>query len=64
MLGIIYTVGDLGAMLGPVAALGVLDSSLVSLKGLYQGCAVLIIFAAIVSAWQIFKGREPEKNRK
>jgi hypothetical protein len=46
-------------MLGPVAALGVLDSSIISLQGLYRSCVVLIIFTGIVAAWQIFKGKKP-----
>ena len=60
MLGIVYTFGDLGAMLGPMAALSVLDSSLISLRSLYRICVGLLLFAAFISVLQVTKEKKPE----
>jgi len=49
ILGIVNTFGDLGATLGPIAALWALDSSLIPLKGLYRICAGLLVLAMIIS---------------
>ena len=60
MLGIVYTFGDLGAMLGPMAALSVLDSSLISLRSLYRICVGLLLFAAFISVLQVYKEKKPK----
>jgi hypothetical protein len=54
-LGLINTAGDLGAMIGPFAALGVLNMGLFSLSGIYQigsvlfGIVVLLAWSPLVS---------------
>lgn len=46
VLGIISTFGDLGAMLGPPAALGLLNAESLTLVQIYRLCAVALIMAA------------------
>ncbi|MGD8621614.1 MAG: MFS transporter [Anaerolineales bacterium] len=47
-LGIVYTFGDFGSALGPVAALGLLER--LGLNVIYRVCALLLILLAIL-AW-------------
>ena len=48
-LGVIYIGADLGAMLGPMAALAVVDSAFLSVHEIYISCIGLLIFAAVIS---------------
>jgi MFS family permease len=48
-LGLINTAGDLGAMIGPVAALGTLNSGWLSLSGIYRAGGILLGFIAMLS---------------
>jgi len=52
ILGIVHTFGDLGAMLGPMAALWVIDSSIMPLKDLYRSCTAILMFAFFISLLQ------------
>jgi MFS family permease len=45
-LGMINTLGDLGATLGPAAALGILNAEVLTLVQIYRLCAVVLIFVA------------------
>jgi hypothetical protein len=48
-LGLINTAGDLGATIGPIAALGVLNSGWLSLAGIYRIGGVLFGIVAVLS---------------
>jgi MFS family permease len=48
-LGLIYTIGDLGAALGPPAALGLLDMERLGLPVIYRFSAGLLFLVALVS---------------
>jgi MFS family permease len=51
-LGLIYSGGDLGAMLGPPIALGLLNAGWLSLSDIYLGCAILLAVVAIFALGQ------------
>jgi len=54
-LGLINTAGDLGATIGPFAALGLLSSGCLSLRGIYQiggiifGVVAMLALSPLVS---------------
>jgi len=54
-LGLIYTAGDLGATIGPFAALGAINSGWLSLGGIYKigsiflGVVAVLAFSPLVS---------------
>jgi MFS family permease len=48
-LGLINTAGDLGAMIGPFAALGTLNSGWLSLSGIYKIGSVLFVLVALLA---------------
>ena len=51
-LGVINTAGDLGATLGPFAALGVLNSGWLSLRGIY---IIGGVFLGVVAVFAFFQ---------
>jgi DHA1 family multidrug resistance protein-like MFS transporter len=48
-LGLIYTLADVGSTLGPPLALGLLNAGWMSLGGIYQASAVLLVGVALFS---------------
>ena len=56
-LGVINTAGDLGAMIGPFAALGALNSGWLSLSGIYQVGGVLFGVVAILALTSFTAGQ-------
>ena len=60
-LGLINTAGDLGAMVGPFAALGALNSGWLSLSGIYQIGGVLFGVVALL-AFSPFAARRLRKD--
>lgn len=52
-LGIIYTFGDLGSALGPVAALGLIGT--LGLPAIYKFCSALLILLAILATFRFRK---------
>lgn len=48
-LGILYTAGDLGSAIGPVAAYALLP--LTGLPAVFVGCAILLLLVAAICAW-------------
>lgn len=57
-LGIVYTFGDLGSALGPVAAFGLI--SVTGLASLYRLCAAVLVLLTVIAAMQA--GREAPVN--
>jgi MFS family permease len=51
-LGVIYIAGDLGSTLGPPMALGLLNSDIISLGGVYRGCAILFVVVVLFAGIQ------------
>jgi MFS family permease len=51
-LGVIYIAGDLGSTLGPPMALGLLNSDITSLGGVYRGCAILFLVVVLFAGIQ------------
>jgi MFS family permease len=51
-LGVIYIAGDLGSTLGPPMALGLLNSGITSLGGVYRGCAILFLVVVLFAGIQ------------
>ena len=60
-LGLINTAGDLGAMIGPFAALGVLNSGWLPLSGIYQVGGILFGVVALL-AFSPFAARRLRMN--
>ena len=56
VLGIVYSFGDLGAMLGPPIALGLLNGGQISIQAIYQFSALLFFGMAVFSQLQSKKG--------
>lgn len=52
-LGVIYTLGDLGSTIAPPVALGLLSAGLLSIEGIYQGCALLFALVGLFSLAQV-----------
>jgi len=48
-LGVIYIGADLGAMLGPIISLAVIDAGLLSVSQLYLSCIGLLAISTLVS---------------
>ncbi len=57
IIGIMNTFGDLGAMLGPIAALGVLNQGWLSLREIYKIGALLLVIIALVALSQAIQPR-------
>jgi MFS family permease len=49
-LGMIYLAADLGATIGPIVSLAIIDSSYLSVGELYRACIALLIFAVIITS--------------
>lgn len=52
-LGVIYSIGDLGSMLAPPVALGLLSAGSLSIGEIYQGCALLFALVGLFSLAQV-----------
>jgi MFS family permease len=62
VLGIVYTFGDLGSMLGPVIALGLLNGEQISIQTIYQFSALLFFGMAVFSLLQSRKVKSSKNN--
>ncbi|MBM3145792.1 MAG: MFS transporter [Chloroflexi bacterium] len=51
-LGLIYTFGDLGATLGPVVALGILNRNWLTVGEIYKAAALLLVLVGIFAVTQ------------
>jgi MFS family permease len=60
-LGIVYTFGDFGSALGPIAALSLIEA--LGLNAIYRVCSLLLILLAIV-AWRLSRQETPISNRR
>lgn len=58
VLGIVYTLGDLGSTLGPPAALGLLSAKTLSLSQIYQVCALSYLLMMIYAIWQNYRRKK------
>jgi sugar phosphate permease len=59
-LGLINTAGDLGAMIGPFAALGILNSGWLTLSRIYQIGGVLFVLVALLAFSPLVSRRSSE----
>jgi DHA1 family multidrug resistance protein-like MFS transporter len=49
VLGVIFTIGDLGSAVGPSVGLGLIP--IIGLNAVYMGCAVVFALATVFSVW-------------
>jgi MFS family permease len=59
-LGLINTAGDLGAMIGPFAALGILNSGWLTLSRIYQIGGILFVLVALLAFSPLVSRRSSE----